>query len=154
MSKRESRTLRFARVALVFWGGPLILACLFFQPDANPRWCCLLTDQEMATTFGDAPVNNSCMFTGDCTDGRSGGGNCTRCELSKTYYYCCGNSPKKTCRALVGTQCTAAGKSQVPTTGLWQTISTDCGTCTANGGWMNNPGGGTCSLDNQGSDEC
>jgi hypothetical protein len=114
--------------------------------------CRLLTEREMAATFGDAPLdgNNSCIFNGNCRNGLRGGTpeNCTRCDTSAARKYCCPVDPGKT-----GTctddpngnkQCTD-GILQYATSNVWNRQG-GCNGCTAPLGWTNSMGDPKCEI--------
>jgi hypothetical protein len=159
MFTRTSRMLLWLSLSMclmvaVAASGWLILASNGRGTVATP--CRLLTDREMAATFGDAPGpdgnNQSCMFNGNCTDGLVGGTaptTCLRCNSSAARKYCCPVGAGKT-----GT-CTADpnGNKQC-TDGILQYATSNnynpqggCNGCTSLLGWTNTQADPNCSID-------
>jgi hypothetical protein len=157
-----SRKSRITLYALVSLGGIAVaLACLSLPTSALATGtgpCRLLTDGELAATFGDAPTP-LCKYEGICDSGVMGGYDgkkaCTRCNTATQRYQCCPTlNKKKDCKPdTFGPKQCDMGIAQYSHS--WADVN-GCGTtwCTAVVGWTNFAEDPKCSIDAVQGDAC
>jgi hypothetical protein len=116
----------------IVWGFPLFNGV----PEEGGR---LLSDREMASTFGDAGANNLCKDTKDCSCTRLGS-NCIKCDNAANggsgvaWILCC-PAMGDTCNENGAATCVALFV-HVPNNLGWTTQASCCTPCVPVGAWV------------------